>query len=181
MKPTVRNIAERANVSIASVSLVLNNKPSRITEATRQKIIEAAKELGYNFEEKKKNEELSIENVCNNFDKRSIIGVIRPRYYNEFLDACQKGIDEYCQIYGYRTVTCTVNDTTEQTLDRIRFLTDIKVSGLIIVPSMDMNIEDNNEKLGWALKNAGIPFLLLDQAVDRVYCDFITADNKSGG
>ena len=40
MKPTVRNIAERANVSIASVSLVLNNKPSRITEATRQKIIE---------------------------------------------------------------------------------------------------------------------------------------------
>lgn len=54
MKPTVRNIAERANVSIASVSLVLNNKPSRITEATRQKIIEAAKELGYNFEEKKK-------------------------------------------------------------------------------------------------------------------------------
>ena len=42
MKPTVRNIAERANVSIASVSLVLNNKPSRITEATRQKIIEAA-------------------------------------------------------------------------------------------------------------------------------------------
>ena len=181
MKPTVRNIAERANVSIASVSLVLNNKPSRITEATRQKIIEAAKELGYNFEEKKKNEELSIENVCNNFDKRAIIGVIRPRYYNEFLDACQKGIDEYCQIYGYRTVTCTVNDTTEQTLDRIRFLTDIKVSGLIIVPSMDMNIEDNNEKLGWALKNAGIPFLLLDQAVDRVYCDFITADNKSGG
>ena len=84
MKPTVRNIAERANVSIASVSLVLNNKPSRITEATRQKIIEAAKELGYNFEEKKKNEELSIENVCNNFEKKSIIGVIRPRYIMNF-------------------------------------------------------------------------------------------------
>ena len=36
MKPTVRNIAEKANVSTASVSLVLNNKPSRITEATRE-------------------------------------------------------------------------------------------------------------------------------------------------
>ena len=117
MKPTVRNIAERANVSIASVSLVLNNKPSRITEATRQKIIEAAKELGYNFEEKKKNEELSIENVCNNFEKKSIIGVIRPRYYNEFLDACQKGIDEYCQIYGYRTVTCCLLYTSPSPRD----------------------------------------------------------------
>lgn len=151
MKPTVRNIAERANVSIASVSLVLNNKPSRITEATRQKIIEAAKELGYNFEEKKKMKNCQLK-MSAIILKKSIIGVIRPRYYNEFLDACQKGIDEYCQIYGYRTVTCTVNDTTEQTLDRIRFLTDIKVSGLIVVPSMDMNIEDNNEKLGWALK-----------------------------
>ena len=52
MKPTVRNIAEKANVSTASVSLVLNNKPSRITEATRERIIEAARELGYDFEEK---------------------------------------------------------------------------------------------------------------------------------
>ena len=47
MKPTVRNIAERANVSIcqciAGIEII---KPSRITEATRQKIIEAAKELG---------------------------------------------------------------------------------------------------------------------------------------
>ena len=54
MKPTVRNIAEKANVSTASVSLVLNNKPSRITEATRERIIEAARELGYDFEEKKR-------------------------------------------------------------------------------------------------------------------------------
>lgn len=181
MKPTVRNIAERANVSIASVSLVLNNKPSRITEATRQKIIEAAKELGYDFEEKKKNEELSLDNDDNSVERQSIIGVIRPRYYNEFLDACQKGIDQYGQLYGYRTVTCTVNDTTEQTLDRIKFLSDIKVAGLIVVPPMDMNVDTNNEKLGQVLKKVGIPFLLLDQAIDRVYCDFITADNKSGG
>ena len=94
MKPTVRNIAERANVSIASVSLVLNNKPSRITEATRQKIIEAAKELGYNFEEKKKNEELSIENVCNNFEKKSIM--YKPKIYKVTQEIMIKSFAKSC-------------------------------------------------------------------------------------
>lgn len=56
MKPTVRDIAKEAEVSIASVSLVLNNKPSRITEAIKRKIIKAARELGYDFEEKRRRE-----------------------------------------------------------------------------------------------------------------------------
>lgn len=181
MKPTVRNIAEKANVSTASVSLVLNNKPSRITEATRERIIEAARELGYDFEEKKRKARQISENQGETVKRAAVIGVIRPRYCNEFLESCQKGIDEYSQVYGYHVVVCAGNDTTEQTLDRIHFLADMKVAGLIVVPPMDMNIEKNNEKLGRALKEAGIPFLLLNQAIDRVYCDFITADNKSGG
>ncbi|MBU5482199.1 LacI family DNA-binding transcriptional regulator [Blautia sp. MSJ-19] len=181
MKPTVRNIAEKANVSTASVSLVLNDKPSRITEATRERILEAARELGYNFEEKKKKEKQIKENREEIIKSSAVIGVIRPRYYNEFLDACQKGIDQYSRVYGYHTVICAGNDTTKQTLDSIQFLKSLKVAGLIVIPPMDMNIEKNNEKLGRALKDAGIPFLLLNQAIDRVYCDFITADNKSGG
>ena len=181
MKPTVRNIAEKANVSTASVSLVLNNKPSRITEATRERIIEAARELGYNFEEKKRKVKQLTESLEEAGKRPAVIGVIRPRYCNEFLDACQKGIDQYSQVYGYHTVVCAGNDTTEQALDRIQFLAGLKVAGLIVVPPMDMNIEKNNEKLGHALKETGIPFLLLNQAIDRVYCDFITADNKSGG
>jgi LacI family transcriptional regulator len=53
MKITVRDIAEKAGVSATSVSLVLNDKPSRITEETKQKIISTAKELGYKQGEKK--------------------------------------------------------------------------------------------------------------------------------
>ena len=181
MKPTVRNIAEKANVSTASVSLVLNNKPSRITEATRERIIEAARELGYDFEEKKKKAKQIMESREENANHPAVIGLIRPGYSNEFLNACQKGIDQYSQVYGYHTIVCAGSDSTELTLDRIQFLAGLKVAGLIVVPPMDMNVEKHNEKLGHALKAAGIPFLLLDQAIDRVFCDFITVDNKSGG
>ena len=88
MKPTVRNIAEKANVSTASVSLVLNNKPSRITEATREKILEAARELGYDFEEKKKKIQQVSKVQKKNISGTEVIGIVRSRYSNEFLDSC---------------------------------------------------------------------------------------------
>lgn len=175
MKPTVRNIADMAGVSTASVSLVLNNKPSRITTATKQKILKAAEELGYDFKIKQRKEA----NDPNELDD-PIIGVIRPRYNNEFLDACQCGIDRYAYVYGYKVITCNVDDSTVLTLDYIHALARLGVMGIILIPPVDMNENKNNEKLGDALKSAGIPYLLLDQAIDRVYCDFITTDNKGG-
>lgn len=177
MKPTVRDIAKKAGVSIASVSLVLNNKPSRITDATKQKILSAAVELGYHLEEKPAKKVYSEDRGKEN---HSLIGVIRPGYFNEFLDSCQCGIDRYAYVHGYKAVACSVADSTEQALEYLKVLRQIDVKGIIMVPPKDMNENSNNEKLGRALQETKVPFLLLDQAIDRVYCDFITGDNKGG-
>ena len=47
--PTLADIAEKANVSKATVSIILNQRksPIRISEATRERVIAAAKELNY--------------------------------------------------------------------------------------------------------------------------------------
>ncbi|WP_453993304.1 LacI family DNA-binding transcriptional regulator [Bacillus nitroreducens] len=47
MKVTLKDIAERANVSVSTVSRVLNNTPTSIDEPTRNKIFSISKELGY--------------------------------------------------------------------------------------------------------------------------------------
>lgn len=48
MKPTMMDVATRAGVSQATVSLVLNGSPgARFSEATRLKVHQAAEELGY--------------------------------------------------------------------------------------------------------------------------------------
>ncbi|WP_243674001.1 LacI family DNA-binding transcriptional regulator [Lentilactobacillus kisonensis] len=47
MKPTIKDIAAQAGVSIATVSRVLSNKRGTYSEKTKEKILKVAKELGY--------------------------------------------------------------------------------------------------------------------------------------
>src|SRR5689334_14129267 len=47
MRPSLRQIAERAGVSSQTVSNVLNNRNSRTSEETRQRVLCAVRELNY--------------------------------------------------------------------------------------------------------------------------------------
>ena len=50
MRPTMMDVATRAGVSQSTVSLILNGTPGvRFSDATRTRVFEAAKELGYQF------------------------------------------------------------------------------------------------------------------------------------
>lgn len=44
---TITDVATRAGVSVSTVSLVLNDKPGRISDETRERVFHAAEELGY--------------------------------------------------------------------------------------------------------------------------------------
>ncbi|HEX6764918.1 MAG TPA: LacI family DNA-binding transcriptional regulator, partial [Polyangiaceae bacterium] len=47
-RATIRDVAERAGVSTATVSFVLNDNPNEsISEAVRSRVLEAARELSY--------------------------------------------------------------------------------------------------------------------------------------
>jgi len=46
-RPTMMDVASMAGVSQATVSLVLNGSPAKLTESTRQRVIDSANKLGY--------------------------------------------------------------------------------------------------------------------------------------
>ena len=46
-KLTIRDVAREAGVSIATASYVLNNKPGKVSQETRQRVQAVAQQLGY--------------------------------------------------------------------------------------------------------------------------------------
>ena len=47
MRTTIKDIAAATGLSVTTVSLVLNHKPSGISSATRERVLKAAKEMDY--------------------------------------------------------------------------------------------------------------------------------------
>ena len=170
MRTTIRDVAEKAGVSPTSVSLVLSNKKSRISEETKQKIFDAADELNYVTKKRVVKNDLNV--------TEKIIGFIYPALYNGLIEECINGIENYALVYGYHIIQMYCSDSPQRCLEQIALAAHLGVDGLIVFPPSDMNADGNNEKLDKALKSIGIPYLLLDKAVYQVFCDFVTVDYK---
>lgn len=168
MKVTIRDVAEYTGVSVASVSLVLNDKECRIPEETRKKILAGAEELGYKVKPRKKQV------------TRKLIGIIYSSMDNELIKECLKSIDDYTSLYGYETFQMYCADDSKKCAKQIKSAASFGAAGLIVIPPNDMNSENHHILLGDALNSVKIPFVLLDRAIFKVFCDFVTADIKMG-
>lgn len=173
MKPTVRNIAELAGVSPTSVSMVLNDRPIRVSEETRAKILETAKSLGYSkkIRATKDKGDTGVKTV----------GLIYPNHRNTFWNSCITSIEDHAASLGYRVLATGNCDTAEKMAHAIQVLKKVGTKGLILIAPDDVNEDNNHVMTGSALHDYKKPFVLIDRAIDRVFCDFITIDNRQAG
>ena len=58
---TIKDVAKQADVSIATVSKIINGKDEHISEATRQKVLEIIEQLGY------------VQNTMAKGDRKSVV------------------------------------------------------------------------------------------------------------
>ena len=93
-RPTMETVAERAGVSRALVSLVMNNS-SKVSEAKRQAVLRAAEQLGYR-------PNLHARNLAQARTKTlgMIINDIHNPFFAEIVDGVQAGANEQ----GYRVL-----------------------------------------------------------------------------
>lgn len=80
MKIKVKDIADKLGISSSTVSLVLNNRPSRISEKTRLKILALAGKMNYdklnNIELEEKLQSNTIAIFVNSFDNKRNTDII---------------------------------------------------------------------------------------------------------
>lgn len=128
MKPaTIRDVAERADVSVASVSRVLTGA-GPVTDATRQKVLEAVEALQYVPHSGARSLSTS---------KTQTIGVILPDLYGEFFSELIRGMDVGARALGYHLIVSSSHDDAEEASAAIRSMRG-RVDGLIVLsPHLD--------------------------------------------
>lgn len=164
-KPTVRDIARLANVSIATVSAAFNKGP--VSESTRKKVFEAARKLGYR-------PNLIARSMVTK--RTHMIGVVLPWSNIELIDSSV----EYASSMKYGVIISIsrfVEDGKEESC--LEQLMERMVDGIIFLPKQHP-AEDYVHMIS-AVKSAGVKLVLIDRYFREIKVDSVVTDNIKGG
>lgn len=96
-KPTSSDVAKLAGVSQAAVSLILNgNEKISFSQETKERVFEAAKELGYKLPQRKAKER----------SKFRILLVFVPTLTNAYYSELVQHVEEFAEPRGYHVMVC---------------------------------------------------------------------------
>ena len=161
MKPTIRDVAKEANVSVSTVSRVINNKES-VHESTRELVVKAIETLGFVPNK-------LAQSLTSNSSK--MVAVFVPHIGPDFYGSLLEGIESQAGTYGYRIIFCNTQNNPERELDYLKFVEQYNIDGLIVASDF-LNIE--------AIKELKLPIVTVDHTLDETYPS-VTSDNIKGG
>ena len=119
---TIRDVARRAQVSIASVSRALNGL-GNVRQETRERVIAAATELGYVPHAGARSLSLA---------RAHAVGVVLPDLHGEFFSEFVRGMDREASRRGYVLLLSNIHDESEQAANALRAMRG-RVDGLIVM------------------------------------------------
>lgn len=169
MKITIKDIARMAEVSPSSVSLVLNEKPCRISQEKRDKIKKIAEEYNY-----------SVNQMARSLvtKQTKTLGLIIPDIENMFFSSLAKNIEMICRKEGYALIIVNTNNEYKNDLMLVDLLHSRSVDGMFIIPS-DESYENNKELIDKFLK-LKIPYIMVDRVYPEIMCDKVLFDHEMG-
>ncbi|MEA5105936.1 MAG: LacI family DNA-binding transcriptional regulator [Sphaerochaeta associata] len=119
---TIKDVAEKAGITVTTVSRVLNNR-GYISAKTREKVYRVMQELDYQPNE--------IARALAH-KQTKFIGAIVPAIMHPFFSACLNYIEKYASLYGFKLLVCNSERNSEKEIDYIEMLKSNKVSGIIL-------------------------------------------------
>lgn len=162
--PTLKDVAERAGVTVTTISRMLNGRVA-VSEKTTRRIRQAMEELGYHPNE-----------AARALAKKSsnVIGLIVPSAKNFFFSSVIHSVEHYASANDCKLLLCVSDLETHKEKEYFNMLTCNKVMGIILA-SHTQDLEDQIDLL-----NLDAPVI----SIDRVLSDSIPSacpDNYKGG
>lgn len=163
---TIIDVAKKAQVSVATVSRVVNgNYP--VKDSTRRKVLEAIRDLKYipNIQARELNTQRS-----------SIIGIIVPSLFNTFFAEVVNGIESFTASSGYSLLLTYTKDNPISEKRCMNELLMRNVSGII-------NISPNTEKVASDFFDQiaeRMPMVFINSYVKRQAISYVNNDEQIG-
>ena len=123
---TIHEIARALNVNSSTVSRALNDS-DRVTAKTKRRVLEKAKEMGYQ-------RNMLASNLRRK--KSNTIGVVVPRISRHFFSSTIAGIEETAYKFGFNVIICQSLEELEKEELIIENLISNRVDGILISVSM---------------------------------------------
>ncbi len=166
--PTIRDVAQRAGVSVATASNVVNGvRP--VGEASRRKVIEAIAALDYR-----------LDRAASALRGRStrLIGMVVPDITNVFFASLVHGVEALAERDGYDLLIVSTSEDAANERRRVEALVARRIDGLIVVPAND----DSMVALKGGADDSRLPpAVLIDRGGQAPGFDTVRADCFAGG
>jgi DNA-binding LacI/PurR family transcriptional regulator len=163
--PTMKDVARIADVSLQTVSTVVNDKPG-VTDETRQRVLAAVAKLGYR--------PYSIARSLRTRRTRTIALVISD-IANPSFATMASAAEVHAHASGYSLVLYNTHDDVEREASYIAMASERWVDGVLFVAT-----EDRLDGLT-ALHSAGIPSVAIDRIPQGYDGPSVTIDNLAAG
>mgnify|MGYP004494207141 FL=1 len=165
MPVTQKDIAQRLELSINTVSRALRNMPD-VNESTRKQVQAMAEEMGYY-------KNLAASSLRTR--QSNILGVVVTDFRNPSMGDIIHGAELVAKRSGYTLMLGSTNETAEDESRLVENMLSQNVDGLLLIPSM------LNEPLLHRIECEQVPYVLAARRYPGHLCNAVCGDDFAGG
>ncbi|MGA2203960.1 MAG: LacI family DNA-binding transcriptional regulator [Terriglobales bacterium] len=162
----MRQIAERAGVSIGTVSNVIN-ETAIVRPKLRERVIEAIRSMGYQ-------PSALAQGLRRN--RTNMLGMVIPDITNPFFPGVVRGVEDVAYKRSFRVILCNADNDPSKEASYVRELRSYHIAGLLIIPAAGADIAGHLR----AYASASVPVVCIDRVPDGWKGDAVLVANAEG-
>lgn len=164
-RPTMREVAAIAGVSLKTVSRVVNNEP-RVNQDTAERVRRAIAELGFRVNYGASNLKRGASTAT--------IGLVIEDVANPFFSVIARAVEEVARDRAHLLVTASSDESGTREREVIDTLVSRRIDGLIVVPA------GRDHRFLQPETRIGTPIVFVDRPPGRLEADTVLLDNVGG-
>lgn len=161
---TIKEVADHARVSVATVSRVIN-KTGYVSLDLQERVIDAMRSLNY--------QPSALARSLRRQETQTI-GVLVPQLNHPFFSALAYAIEQRLFVDQYRSFICSAEESQEKEDAYVDMLLRQRVDGVIMVPTGHSALNVRR------LLDMQVPVILVDRDVPGLPISRVLSDNESG-